>query len=373
MKKRLIIVTIILTVLLATSILSHHEDCEYDPGFDKDNDYIMNKHADCGHDYQHDCDDNNKDIFKDCRHSFWSRLFGFFTGAKDGHSNRISGNTVKTSIQEDCAVTICMNKDLEEIYCPLSYQECSDSYSDCRIVECDEDYCEVEEDCEVEETKSETYYESDDDTTYYDETEYESATYDDSCDYEYHDCYDNNEAVICKGDFELCAESFEDCTCGTEDDVSHDDQAKPDEEITGNIECDTGVFVCDRQVLTMSNDIAESTVTCKSSFQECSVLYGNCRCGESSLTDFPTLNIGTAGGNASETANNYWCDYKDRQVPCYMLPEDCDKTKNTCKKSSSSDMWITCEGSFEFCEKKYPECLCGIEIKNSGFMKTSSD
>ena len=362
MKRGLTIALTILISLLAMSIFSNAEveDCEYDPKFDNDKDFIMSNGADCGQDYEYDCDDNDKDLFKDCRSSLWSRIVAFFKGDK-GQKDRISGNTVKTSIEksDDCAAVIC-EKDSNKVYCPESYTVCMKRYSECRIIECDEDY--------LEEEPEEDYYRYEESGTYYDDEEFPGD--DSSCNYEYHDCYDNGEAILCKGSFDACDSSFDDCACGTNDEI--EDQAVPDTVTEADFDCETGVFVCNRQVVSMSGDIADSTVTCKGSFSECAMLYGDCQCGDDTLTDFPTQYIGnTDVDSGSENANNYWCDYKDRQIPCYMLPDNCSRKKNTCRKSAGSDSWITCEGSFDYCAKNYPECLCGIETTTSGVMVTS--
>jgi hypothetical protein len=380
MKKGLILLLIILVCFAAASLITvapGDTECEYDKEFDNDKDYIMNSDADCSDDYQYDCDDDDKDVFKECENSLWNRLVAWLKSKSEQkrQSAIITSNAVKQIIpdedtfktikekvtreketieQPECSAVICLDESFNEIYCPDDYDTCCGKFSECRIVECAQEYCV-------------------DDTPAYEE-EYTYETDDSECQEEYNDCYDNGEAVICKGSFDACSSSFDDCTCGTSDDTGYD-QAQPDFDASAPVDCATGVFVCERQVITMSGDIADSTVTCKSGFQECSMMYGNCKCGESDLIDFPTQYIGSAGiddGGESENADSYWCDFKDKKVPCYMLPEGCTKKKNTCDKGNG--IWITCDGSFEFCNKKYNgECLCGVEITSSGFMVTSAD
>ncbi|MBU2560845.1 MAG: hypothetical protein KKD17_00985 [Nanoarchaeota archaeon] len=405
MQKKLVLILIAIAVLLAGSVLSQAvadiSDCDYDKSFDKDNDYIMNKDADCGPDYQYDCDDSDKDVFKGCdktkiapNDSLFSRIISWLKGGRlSEQSNIISSNAVRTMIpgseeaiahirrvneqakrqvpeaqpDSQCSVTVCRNKDLQEVYCPLPYDECCAKYSDCRVISCEEEYCVQDQgvDAADEDTSSETYYDAG------------SYDYDDEepCYEEYNDCMDNGEAVVCKGTFEACSESFQSCRCGSGEDLeSYGEQAaEPDFTTDAPVDCDTGVFVCSRQVITMSGDVADSKVTCKESFQRCSQTYGNCQCGNATLTDFPTQYIGETGiDDAGDNAQNYWCDYKGRQIPCYMLPESCTKKRNTCDKGNG--VWVTCEGAFQYCNAKYGgDCLCGVEILSSGFMVTSSE
>jgi hypothetical protein len=374
MKK--LVLFIILSCLLATGISA--ETCDYDEEYDDDGDYVMNKQADCSSSYQYDCDDSNKDTYKDCENSLWKRIKAFFTRGKDKVkdstkiTSKITSSAIKKivpdtlpligktsaeekAIEAECYATICLDNNLKDVYCPLDYEDCCEKFSSCKVVYCAEEFCEQEE--------YDTYEDTSTSTT--------SATSSNSCSAEYHDCYDDGEAVLCKGDFDQCDDAFDDCTCGTGDNVADYAQAKPDIDSSQAVECSTGVFVCDRQMITMSGDLASSTVTCKSSFQACSVLYGNCRCGNSTLTDFPTQYIGSTGVTAgSRNADNYWCDFKGKQIPCHMMPGNCTKKKNTCNKGG--DIWIGCDGTIEFCNKKYNnDCLCGVEILSSGFMRTS--
>ncbi len=391
MKKGLVML-VLAVASLALVVAFADSDCDYDPSFDVDGDYIMNDGADCGGDYVYDCDDGDKDVFRDCRRSLWQRLVDWLEGAGDARpSNIISGSSVKRMIpgseemkshirrvsgnygeedrsRDDCAVTICFDDDFREIYCPLEHEECCARYSDCRVVECDsEDSCEDEDAYGSYEGSGEEY----------DGEEYDSDGYvydygngDGSCTEEYHDCFDDGEAVICKGPFDACDETFDGCTCGTSDSMdSGIEESAPDFDASEPVDCPTGVFVCKRQVITMSGDVADSTVTCKESFQRCSMTYGNCRCGNATLTDFPMQHIGgTDVDSGSGNADAYWCDHDGREVPCYMLPGNCTKKKNTCLNEKGQ--WITCDGSFDYCAGRYEECLCGIEATTSGFMVT---
>jgi hypothetical protein len=344
--------------------------CRYDSTCDKDGDYVMNRDAQCGDSYNYDCDDSDKDIFKECPNSLWSRLVGWVRKVGETRPNSIiTGSAVKilplTPIKipsrsdaaveefpapEDCFTVICLNKRMDEVYCPLSYDECCGKYTGCRIVKCDEEYCEQPEE------------------------DVPAAEENGACTEDYNDCYDNGVAVVCKGSFEQCSESFNGCVCGSSDGSAGEGQAAPDVDTEQEIECETGVFVCRKQTITISGEIADSKVTCKESFQRCSTLYGTCECGNSSLTDFPTKYIGSAtapGNDMGENDNNYWCDYKGRQVPCYMMPESCTKKKNTCYREDG--IAVTCDGSFVYCSSKFNDnCLCGVETVNSGFMYTDS-
>lgn len=383
MKRGVMIIMLLVLSALAAALVSATEfrECAYDEDYDLDGDYIMNKDADCGSSYQYDCDDSNKDIYKDCAKPFWTRLIEWLKGEdnqvkqKIENANLITGNTIKKIVPQQlpkiisasdeeeeagseesgsgsvssspsCSVNICYNSNMKEIYCPLDYSDCCEKYSNCRTVYCEDDSCVQEEEI--------VYTSADEDT--------------EECDEEYHDCYDNGEAVVCKGDFTSCAMSFDNCVCGTSGSGSIGEQLQPDIDASEDVNCSTGVYVCDRQQLTMSGDLASSTVTCKSSFSACSMLYGNCRCGNSTLTDFPTQYIGSAN-KQTENAQNYWCDYKGDQIPCYMLPGNCTKKTNTCKNSKGN--WINCEGKFDYCQKQYGECLCGVENIGTGILKTS--
>ncbi|MBN1544704.1 hypothetical protein JW898_04535 [Candidatus Woesearchaeota archaeon] len=407
MQKKLVLIIIAIAVLLAGSVLSWAltgvSDCEYDRSFDDDDDYIMNTGADCGADYQYDCDDSDKDVFRGCdedqaapaelKVSLFSRIIAWLQGrgaAEQGNrqNNIISSNAVRTifpgsdeaiahikrmneqageqasgtQVSGQCdSVTICRNMNLREVYCPLDYDECCEKYSECRVISCDEEYCMPEETGAAVDGYPEEYH-------------YTGLDDEEPCYEEYNDCIDKGEAVVCKGPFEACAASFEGCRCGTGEDMEeYGDQAEPDFTSDGPVDCDTGVFVCSRQVITMSGDVAESIVTCKESFQRCSQTYGNCRCGNTTLTDFPTQYIGETGiDDSGDNANNYWCDYEGRQIPCYMLPGNCTKKRNTCDKGNG--VWITCDGSFVYCNNKYDgKCICGVETPSTGFMVTSSE
>lgn len=375
MKKGLILF-ILITILLAAGI-SYAETCTYDAHFDLDGDYIMNSGADCGNDYQYDCDDGNKDVFKDCGNeidaaiekqevklSWWQRFKAWLRGEESAGSP-VTGNSItsiasrlkqkisnsKASEPECNPVTICYNENLKEIHCPLDYDSCCGRYSDCRIVECD-----------TEEASEDTGITSADNKG--------TGSTIQGCAEEYNACYDNGEAIICKGDFGRCDEAFDNCTCGTGSSTDYE-TAEPDIDTSQEVECDTGVFVCERQAVMMNGSIADSKVTCKDSFAECSMLYGNCKCGTSELTDFPTERIG-AGGNGSVEDNGYWCEHLGKQLPCSRLPENCNLKKNTCDKGNG--IMITCEGTINYCNKVYSgTCLCGIEATTSGFMKVSDE
>jgi hypothetical protein len=179
------------------------------------------------------------------------------------------------------------------------------------------------------------------------------------CKEEYHDCFDKGEAVVCKGSFEQCKDAFDDCSCGC---VENNGYAVAENEIdtTQKTECETGVFVCNRQVITMSGEIAESKVTCKGTFSTCAVLYGDCKCGDSSLTDFPTNYVGGTSGEQECNDTKYYCDFKGHQVPCYMIVENCAERKNTCFNANGRQ--VTCVGTFDYCQKTYADnCVCGLE------------
>lgn len=379
MKKGLISF-ILIAVLLAAGI-SYAATCSYDADFDLDGDYIMNSGADCGPAYRYDCDDSDKDVFRDCgedeetgekdsgteeqedrqqeKLSWWQRFKAWLRGdsgtTPTGNTitsitSRLKEKIVKKKASEPACepVTICYTDDLKEIHCPLDYDECCGRYSDCRMVECD-----AGEECE------EPAY-----------AEQETYNTEETCSEEYHDCFDDGEAIICKGEFSRCAEAFDSCTCGTDDGADYE-AAEPDIDSRQEVECDTGVFVCRRQTVTMDGNIADSTVTCKGSFSECSMVYGNCVCGNSSLTDFPTQRIGVEGTGPVDD-EDYWCEHLGKQVPCSRLPENCNLKKHTCDKGNG--VMINCEGTIGYCNKKYDNtCLCGIESISSGFMKTSDE
>ncbi|MFC1741804.1 hypothetical protein ACFL3V_04685 [Nanoarchaeota archaeon] len=369
MKKELALALVFIASLLLLSIFSTAEntDCDYSERYDNDKDFIMNNKADCDKDYQYDCDDFDKDVYKDCKKTVWQRITSWLKGEnrikqKMDTANTITSNAIKKMIPEDlskfmstgrakpeeCAVTVCLNDNLKQIYCPLDYDECCGKYSSCRKIYCEDNLCDYDPD-----SYTDSYTVADDDE--YDNTE-------SSCTEEYHDCEDDGTEVICKGRFDDCDKSFSNCRCGTSDSVDYD-TATPEIDTAEEVECDTGVYVCERQTITMSGDIAESKVTCKESFQRCSMAYGNCKCGDSSLTDFPTKKIGSdkITGTTAGTAS-YNCNYKGKDVPCYMMPsENCTKKKNTCDKGNG--IMIGCEGSFSYCNTKYGgNCLCGVEM-----------
>jgi hypothetical protein len=264
-----------------------------------------------------------------------------------------------------CSATICIKKTYE-VYCPESYAECAAKYKDCRKISCDA------QDTESPTTETETNTEDNAEANVEDIIpDYVDTSGQGVCTEEYNDCYDRGTPVICKGNYDQCCASFDNCVCGTGDTADTSEQAKPDIDTTDSVECTTAVYVCSRQVITMSGEVASSTVTCKSDFTTCSTMYGSCVCGNSTLTDFPTKVIGSSE-DVTANANRYWCQYQDKQIPCYMMPEKCMEKKNTCEKANG--IKVTCEGTFDFCNKQYGgKCYCGIESLTSGFMKTTAD
>jgi hypothetical protein len=306
--------------------------------------------------------------------------------SQNNTNNLISGNLISNKIvkpvnvepvkkadmidtAKSCSAVICVNKKMNEILCSLSYDECCSKYSGCRIVKCEE------ETCENEDSKEEV--DENEDSQEVDEEKFieDSETTDDACPYEYHDCRDGYEEIICKGDFESCSDSFDYCSCGTGGDAEVEETAVPDVDSSQAVDCPSSVFVCERQTFTMSGELAVSRVTCKSSFEECSLIYGNCRCGDSSLIDFPTEYVGAANAPTEEedsTSSKQECEFRGRKVPCNMIQSDCSKSKNTCDKGNG--IWITCKDKFSYCNKKYEgRCLCGVEIISSGFMVTEEN
>jgi len=280
-------------------------------------------------------------------------------GSSTNTTSLISGNaiekilpkTANTSAGKVCSAIIC-SKAGKEVYCPLSTKECSIKYSACRTIN-----------CETETAKKTTTQKSNSTMQKTASNNALSNPGDDVCTAEYNDCYDNGKPVVCKGDYEQCCSSFQNCVCGMSD--TTEEQATPDIDLSNSGNCTTGVFRCNKQVMALDGTIATSTVTCKSDFRTCSATYGNCACGNSSLTDFPTQYVG-------DTQDNYWCEYLGKKIPCYMVPDHCTLKKNTCFKDN--DVKVTCDGSFDYCNKLYDgNCVCGIEIISSGFMTKSSD
>lgn len=359
------LIFILVFAILAAAVSA--EDCRYDPRYDFDNDKVMSEGAGCGDEYVYDCDDNDKEISKGCENTLWDRFVSWFKGENRKPSRLISGSSVKklanpistikekvvkrqepAAAQSDCSVTICLNADLKEIYCPLDYADCCAEYTKCRVIECDpgEDVCEDDGEEPVTDTGPE-------------------------CDKDYHDCIDDGEEIICKGSFRACSDAFDECSCGTEDEVEGE-QLTPEIDTSQDVDCDTGVFICSKQSISMSGDIAESVVTCKGTFQQCSVQHGECVCGNSTKTDFPTQYIGDTGKGEDTIEDVFWCEYNSKKIPCYMMPENCNKKKNTCDKGNG--VMITCDGTFDFCNKRYAgTCLCGIETMGYGMMDTGSE
>ncbi len=330
MRKVVIISSLFLLLLVVLSIASLAKEafCKYDADFDKDKDYVMNKDADCGADYQYDCDDSDKDEFKGCG-SLWNRLVNFFFGDDDNTIGNVVKNVVKGEVKP-CAANICMTAKKAEVYCPDNLDECKRKYSSCRVIECEKEPVEVKAKKPV-----------------------KRPTTVSNCTAVYHDCFDGSEEVTCKGSFSDCSNSFKNCTCGIVEEECDADVAAPDSMTVFNGTCDTNVFVCERQVIAMDGSIADSKVTCKSGFEECARLYGNCVCGNSSLTDFGVKYV----GRVNDTRNPNFDD------------GECTKKVNTCDKGDG--IMISCEGSFEFCNKMYDDsCRCGIDSVSSGFMVT---
>jgi hypothetical protein len=387
--KKLVLFAILLTISagLALGLTSAAKECKYNSKFDKDKDYVMNSLANCSSAYEYDCDDSNKDTYKDCEKSVWQRIIDFFKGANSkakasvvNSKNVITGNPIQKLLPpipaltqkkfdpNNCSATICLNDQFTEIYCPLPYAECCAKYTECRVVACDAALCEADEEDEDEDEAEYPYDAEESGSEDADEGNFPDSG---TCTEEYNDCYDNSVAVTCKGSFEDCSASFERCKCGTSE-TEMAEQATPDMTIDGSEECGTGVYVCDRKVVTMSGDVADSSVTCKGTFQRCSSVYGNCQCGNSTKTEFPTKYVGQTGGETCENDAGYWCDYRGKKIPCYMMPGNCTKKKHTCENERR--IKINCDGYFDFCNKKYNgNCLCGVEILNSGYMVTKAD
>ena len=283
-------------------------------------------------------------------------VIGFLKDDNDITGKLVSNSSVlkKTTGDVACSAVIC-TKDSKEVFCPQDLASCDKKYDDCRVIECEK----APAPAARPRTASQKTL--------------SSAPEEEVCTAEYNDCYDNGEAIVCKGDYEQCCSSFENCRCGTNEDTAGEDQAKPDINSEQEVACDTGVFVCSKQAITMSGDIAESKVTCKGSFQQCSTVYGSCECGTATLTDFPTQYIGDAGQTeGGENANNYWCEFKSHKVPCYMVNiESCRKKENTCYNDNGR--LINCVGTFDYCTKTYGDCLCGVETLNSGIMNTVAE
>jgi len=277
MKKGLVVVFLFILMFTAVSILAASE-CRYSAKYDKDGDRIMNTKADCGTEYPYDCDDSDKDVYKECENSLWERIKNWFRSASQPRgSNLITSDSVKIIpgpgdakdhvkrvigedrlppkvhadyevAGEDCAATICYNDQLREIYCPLDHDDCCEKYSECRIIPCDDEYCEDETPVYDDGPESDVYTDAYDDDQVTGYATYEEDTYgyesDASCMEEYHDCFDQGEAVICKGLFEDCDESFQDCTCGMRDlQDSYVEQAQPDFNTEETVECSTGTYV----------------------------------------------------------------------------------------------------------------------------------
>ena len=284
----------------------------------------------------------------------------FTLGCAGQDENVLTGTSVLNS-EDDCSVTICYALDDTEVYCPEDPDACREKYLECRMVKCADDTGPAE-------TGTEEY------DDYYAErdTEYEYTTSDleeSACDEIYNDCYDEGQPITCKGPFELCDASFEDCVCGSEDD--HEDSAEPEFDSGEAPDCDTGVYVCEKYSVSMDGTPTTSKVTCKSSFVTCSATYGKCDCGDSSLTDFGTITVGDAGG---EGTVDYECEFEGKTVPCYMVVEDpklCSKSSHTCK---SGERWLQCEGSMPYCNNLHGgKCLCGVEDLGYGEYTTSDD
>jgi hypothetical protein len=280
-------------------------------------------------------------------------VIGFLNGHNDVTGKLVSNSSKKTLADDSCSAVICM-KGSEEVYCPQDISSCDAKYDDCRVIE-----CEKEQPASKAKPKSAS------------KTSSAASSEEDVCTAEYNDCYDDGEAIVCKGGYEQCCAAFDNCRCGTTEDTTGEGQAKPDIDSEQAVACDTGVFVCSKQTITMSGDVAESKVTCKGSFQQCSTVYGSCECGTDTLTDFPTQYVGDAGtAEGGYDANNYWCEFKSRKVPCYMMPnETCAKKSNSCLRSDG--IMVKCDGTFSYCNSRFDgNCLCGLEVKGYGFLNT---
>ncbi|NQU78902.1 hypothetical protein HQ545_03980 [Candidatus Woesearchaeota archaeon] len=277
----------------------------------------------------------------------------------------------------DCGVVVCLGKTLGDIYCPLNFMECREKFRACRIIKCADEFMTEEDESNNQVYDSDSKnndsdhnydytidYTTDYTTDYIETLDGETDMLKMSvCEYESHDCMDGDEKIVCRGRYEDCAHSFQECVCGTEYNSQDSVDADPDIETLSD-ECDTGTYICRSQQITISGEVAESAITCKSSFEECSMIYGGCECGNSTLIEFPTKTLG-------DGTSKYWCSHLGRIVPCYMMPDNCNKKRNTCDKGNGA--WITCEGSFEYCSTKHNNrCLCGVEAISSGFMDTDS-
>jgi hypothetical protein len=118
------------------------------------------------------------------------------------------------------------------------------------------------------------------------------------------------------------------------------------------------VYVCEKTGFAIDGSATKSQVTCRGNIQQCSIVYGACRCGDTSLLDFPTTIEGTNVDVESDTL----CDFYGDKVPCNQINPSCHLSKNRCK--NTDNRWLICEGSFAFCSIKYGGmCLCGLEQK----------
>ncbi|HII71329.1 TPA: hypothetical protein HA265_01080 [Candidatus Woesearchaeota archaeon] len=347
MKKELWIITVIFVLLLSTAItLSEEKDAS-------------NDEADSP--------------------SFWSKVIDFFTKPKynpiTGHAVeeeiqktrsavektttavKSTGSRIKETVKEatnirDCKAVICY-KDDEEIFCPDSEANCESQYDDCRTVWC---YSEPKP------APTASPDEKEDPATYeYVPPEDVLDSYDlenEQCVEQYNDCTtDAGEDIVCHGDYEDCCNAFARCSCGTggskpSDLLDFQEDAAADAAERGD--CLSDEYLCKKVGIAMSGDPIESTVECKASYPECAARYGECRCANLTTSWFDDLEIG-------DVASSQWCDWEGKQVLCSMLPENCDKKKNTCDKGNG--VFITCDGSLDFCNEKYDgRCLCGLSF-----------
>ncbi len=287
--------------------------------------------------------------------------------ASGSEDSKITGNSLKEAVKSvpvkvkqtvsdkidnfrDCKAIICFDNK-KEIFCKDSFSECDNRFSDCRIV-----WCPADDSQDSAEDKS-----SDQESQEYAYRSYDSSTDDPEdknyCSEEYNDCVtDDGESIICHGSFEDCLNSFASCSCGTESSsydtspgsstIDFNKDASEMEKKT--LSCTTGVFICDKVSLSSDGTPTTSKVECKSSFAECSRIYGECSCGNRSSWFDPG------------SSDIKMCDWHDRKVPCSELNvSDCHEKRHTCYKGDG--VIVNCDGSFDYCNNRYEgECLCGL-------------
>ncbi len=259
--------------------------------------------------------------------------------AKDSPAEKISERITGAITAQSCEANLCLYND-KKYFCPEELTVCEKQFDSCEVIKCLGE-------------KPEAATKKPADQIMKEQTAYNT------CNEEYNECITKDEEeVICHGSFKDCSHAFESCECGTEnteevdsEDSTLDFKSDADKKFEEQGNCDTGVYICEKNSISMSGKPVSSTVECKSSYSDCSVRYGDCSCGEATEWFEEPKPKGPL------------CDWNSMKVECDRIAEhhnDCNKPKNLCDKGNG--IMIQCDGAIGYCWDTYNDlCICGNE------------